>query len=94
MRKSQLTATEIQAAEEAQDNRRSSRRNGFSMMPERDRGWRRLKNGTVILWHVPEEKREEWVVYQHVPEGHFALDINGKIYGFELDDFQKGLRWA
>lgn len=95
MRKSKLTAEEIQAAEKAADDRRISRGHGFSMMEVRDRGWARLNNGAVIIWPVDKEKRLPGVPYLSVPRGHFVLDLGGAgRHLFETDDFQKFLRWA
>lgn len=108
MRNTKLTADEIHAAEEASENRRLSRGQGFKKMHERDKAVQLLSNGAVMLWHVPRElgKQQsnftgengeivEVVVYPpEIPEDSFGLIIDGKKYLFNLDEFRKWLRWA
>jgi hypothetical protein len=94
LRKSKLSAAEIEAAEQAADKRKSSRKQGFSMMDERDRGWKHLSNGAVFFWPVPREKRENGLTYLDVPEGHFVLVIGGREILFNADEMQGCLRWV
>jgi hypothetical protein len=89
MRKSKLSASEIEAQQLAEHQERSGRRDGFSMMTIRDRGWVRLSNGSVFEWPV-ERELGEGEARTHVPEGTFILD--GKLY--DVDEFRKWQRWA
>jgi len=89
MRQSKLTADEIQAAEKAADERRRSRDNGFSLMSIRDRGWVRLETGQILEWHT-DRPLYEGEARQHVPEGHIMIDAQL----FNVDEFQKFLRWS
>ena len=92
-RKSKLTAEEIQAAEMAEDDRKKNRNNGFSLMDIRDRGWARLNNGIIIVWHT-DKPLNNGEVRDYIPPGHFALHLDKEKYIFEADDFQKFLRWV
>lgn len=108
MKTSKLTFEEIQAAEEASENRRRSRSQGFKKMHERDKAVQLLSNGAVMLWYVPKElnkesswytneegKQVEIVVYpEKIPEDSFGLLLDGKKYIFDLAEFRKYLRWA
>lgn len=83
MGKTKLTSDEILEAEKAKDERVKSRNRGYSKMKERDQGWQRLhctNARAVLLWGVQEDR--------------FALDIEGKKYIFDTEDFRKALRWA
>lgn len=86
MRKSKQEALEIEMAEA---KRRSDRKNGYSLMEIRDRGWVRFENGSVMEWPVD---RELLVgeARRHIPKGHFFLD--GKM--FDVDEFRKYERWV
>lgn len=90
MRKSKQSAAEIEQLELAESQRRGKRNKVFkSLVPERDRGWVRLSNGSVFQWPVT-APLEELVPRQHVPEGHFMLD--GKLYDY--DEFLRYARWV
>lgn len=92
MKKDNLTFEEIQAAEEASENRRRSRNEGFLKMHERDKAVQLMSNGATMLWHVPKElnKDSSWyrnddgelteiVVYApDVPEDSFGLELTCK----------------
>ena len=93
MQKSKLTAEEILTAEKAKDDRVQSRKRGFAKMSERDRGWMRLSNDSLIIWHAtpPEHLTEnEFWAHPNIPEGMFLLD--GKVY--DAEEFRKALRWV
>lgn len=94
MRKSNLTADDIWAAEKAADDRKRTRKTGLDMIPIRDQGATRLSNGVLFGWSVPMDKREPGVAYPHVPEGHFVLEIDGKRHLFNADEFAKWTRWV
>lgn len=108
MRQHTQTFDEIQEAEEAAENRRRSRNQGFKKMHERDKGVQLLSNNAVMIWHVPKElNKEEFyflddtgqtveiVVYPpDVPSDSFGLILDGKRYIFNLDEFRRHLRWA
>lgn len=94
MRKSKLTVDEIEAAEIAADDRKTSRGHGFNMISIRDRGGARLDNGAIIEWYVPQEKRADYVPYRNIPSGHFMLTIGKETGLFSVDEFQKYIRWA
>lgn len=81
----------------AADERRRTRKMGFDKMHERDQAWRRLSNGTTMLWHVPKDRHPIGLlgpVMPNVPEDKFALVINGKEILFDTEEFRKWLRWA
>ena len=86
--KSEQEKSEIQAAE-----RQGKRKGAFKIMQDRDRGWAELSNGAHILWHR-ERPKDEGVVWTPVPDGCFALDINGKRTLFDAEEFRKHLRWV
>lgn len=95
MRKSHLSASEIEAEELEEYNRKRTRKRGYSMMSVRDRGYSILNNGVKIVWPVAGEWSEEQGGIQTksgtgVPTGHFKLD--GKLY--DADDFRRFLRWV
>lgn len=90
MQKSKMTTDEILAAEKAVDDRKQSRAQGFQMMDVRDQGTAVLSNGVRIEWHVPKDRREDYVGYSGVPNGMFLLD--GKVYDGE--EFRRWLRWV
>lgn len=94
MRKSKLTAEEIEAAEMAADERKQNRKNGFSLADIRDRGWTRLSNGVIMEWWVEKEKRQEYIAYPNIPQGKFMLTIDGRSVVYDADDFRKFLRWV
>lgn len=92
-RTSRLTAAEIEAAEKAADERRRSRSSGFSLMHDRDKGWHWLSNGALLQWHTDRQPLEGEGITKVEP-GKFLLTINGKTVEFDVDEFQKWLRWA
>lgn len=94
MRQSTQKVADIEEAELAADKRKVARGTGFSMMEIRDRGWSRFKNGVVMEWHVDPSKYREGVAYTHIPAGHFVLSIKDQRILFDVDDFQKFLRWC
>lgn len=85
--KSEQEQAEIAAAE-----RKDQRKSGFELMHVRDRGWGTMSNGVTMLWHVDEEKRP--MVYDYVPDNHFALVVEGKKYLFDGEEFRRWLRWV
>lgn len=95
-RKSKLTASEIEEAEKASEERRQSRNLGFQKMYERDAVSRTLSNGITMLWHVDPElvKLPAGGLWPTIPEDKFMLLIDGKEHYFDLDEFRKSLRWA
>lgn len=95
-RTSKLTFDEIQAAEQASEDRRASRAQGFKKMYERDQVMKVLSNGVRMLWHVDPElvKTPPGGVWPEIPEHQFMLVIDGKEHRFDLDEFRKWLRWA
>jgi len=94
MRKSKLTAEEIEAAELAADNRKKSRRDGFSLMAVRDRGIAELSNGIVVRWPHKTKWSDEIngisTRETSIPEGTFMID--NKLY--DVDELQRFLRWV
>lgn len=93
MRKSKLTPEEAQAAEQAADQRKSKRSQGFSLMSVRDRGWQELSNGAVIEWPV-DTPLEDFVPRRIVPDGYFLLTLGKESALFDADDFRRFLRWV
>lgn len=91
-RHSKLTFEEIQAAEEASDNRRRSRAQGFQKMHERDKAVQLLSNDALMLWHVPRDlmkATESFVasdgsIYEvttypeNIPQDSFGLELKCK----------------
>lgn len=96
MRHTQLTQEEILAAEKAAEERKQSRKQGFTKMYERDSVMRRLSNGVTMLWHVDPElvKTPAGGVWPNIPEDKFMLLIDGKEHYFNTQEFKKWLRWA
>lgn len=93
MRKTKLSEEEVLAAEKAADDRKRNRANGFSLMNDRDRGFRTFDNGITMLWPterelIPGEART------YVPSESFVLVVDGRNYLFDTEDFRKTLRWA
>lgn len=88
-----LTAAEILKAEEAAEQRRQNRANGFSLMKDRDMGSHRLSNGVLMNWHVPKPKEGDYI-WRHIPEDGFELEIDGKRILFNTEEFRRWLRWA
>lgn len=86
MRQSKQKALEI---EQAEHDSKQNRSNGLSLAEIRDRGWSKLSNGIMMEWHI-DRPMEEGEVRRNIPEGFFVLD--GKVY--ELDEFNRFLRWA
>lgn len=94
MRKTKLSMDEILAAEQAADNRKRSRKQGFDKMHERDQHWKRLSNDTVMLWYVHPDQRELGLGYEYIPEDSFALIIDGKKHVYNTEEFRTWLRWS
>lgn len=94
MRRSKLKAEEIEQLDRAEDDRRRSRKNGYSLMEDRDRGGMRLSNGAIIEWHVPKERRTDGVCYSGIESGNFILNIEGQKAVFSADEFRKWVRWV
>jgi len=84
--KSEQEKAEIEAAE-----RKDRRKGGFGLMAIRDRGWGRMNNGTIMVWHVDNEEAE---AKHDVPDDHFLLIIDGKEKLFEAEEFRRWLRWV
>lgn len=94
MRRSKLTADEIFDAEKAADDRTQTRKSGFAMAVNRDKGWQLLTNGATILWPLNKELRDG-EARQYIPEGYFALRTpKGEFLLFDADEFRKWLRWV
>lgn len=93
MRKSKISAEEMEASLLAEDKRKKDRANAFGLMSVRDRGWVELQNGAVMEWPVVAEP-EDYVPRSVIPEGSFLLHIKGETYAFDTDEFRKFLRWA
>lgn len=97
MRKGKLSFSEIEAAEKAKDQRTQTHRKGFAKMKERDSGWSRFNNGTIMRWPTVEDKHEleeGETRMSPVPEGCFVLIINGQSALFDAEEFRRALRWA
>jgi len=99
MRRANLSAEEILKAEKAVDDRRNSRKRGYSKMHERDAGFAHLSNGVDMLWPVPEIWSEEvggisTLNVSKVPEGYFVLKLGEKTWLFNTEEFRRHLRWA
>lgn len=92
-RQNKFTVEESHAAEISADDRRRNRATGFAKMHERDRSFRRLSNGSIIHWPVNREL-DEYEARLDIPEGMFALTIDGKEHYFDTDEFRQWLRWA
>lgn len=93
MRKSKISASDMEARELSEYNRRHKRDRAFDTMKIRDRGWVRLSNGVILHWPVTNPP-EELVPRQVVPEGTFMLSIGDQTAVFDLDEFRMWLRWA
>ncbi len=78
MKQDNLTFEEIQAAEEASENRRRSRNQGFQKMHERDQAVQLLSNGAVMLWHV----NTETYLSTHPPQAFKRA--NGEVVEFTI----------
>lgn len=89
MRRSKLKAAEIEAQELADNQRKQNRRNGMSLMPERDQGWGKLSNGQVIEWPV-DAPLQELVPRRVIPNGQVVID---EIF-YDVDELRRYLRWA
>lgn len=91
MRKSKLTAAEIQAAEKAVEERKQSRKSGFDKMKERDLGHARL--------HDYNRSEEVWM-HWGFDDTLFRLEIKGgKNHPalelvFDAEEFRRSLRWV
>jgi hypothetical protein len=85
--KSEQEIAEIEAAE-----RQDRRKGGFGLMAIRDRGWGRMSNGTVMVWHV--DREDDGTLRHDVPDDHFMLIIDGKEKMFEAEEFRRWLRWV
>jgi len=97
MRKSKLTAQELEESELAEHQQRQQRNGGFSIRSVRDRGWghiidKKSNHRCSILWHV--DNRIPGVYYSGVPAGRIVLVSDGKEMVFNVDELQKLLRWA
>lgn len=93
MKKTTLSAQEIAELDEI--NQRVARDAGLKLMPVRDRGYARMSNGTIALWHGKPWVNEVGVVNgQDVPPGTFGIRIEGKNYLFDAEELRKYLRWA
>lgn len=93
MRKSRQTVAEIEAADKAADDRKSSRSRGFSLMDIRDRGWARLETGQAILWHVDTDLADN-EVRDYVPKGKLKLVTDKQILMLDADELGRYQRWA
>lgn len=107
MRKTSQTAQDIFKAEKSKADRQRSRKQGFAKMKERDLGEKRLSNGVVIRWCVPQNWSEPIDVNgveictntgNKIPDGYFMFDFSqvknpSKIL-FNAEEFQRWLRWA
>lgn len=98
MRRSKVSAEEILKAEKAKDDRQRSRKNGYSMMSQRDAGWSRLRdyNGgrsVVMQWHTDREL-EPGEIRANIPDGKFTLLVNGELVAFDAEEFRRSLRWV
>lgn len=96
MRSAKLSVDEVQEAEQAAEDRKQSRKQGFAKMYERDSVMRRLSNGITMLWHVDPElvKTPPGGVWPNIPEDKFMLIVDGKEHYFNTEEFRKWLRWA
>lgn len=108
MRKSKISASEMEERELTEYNRLHKRGRALNLARVRDRGWVRLKNNVVMLWPVDKElgKTVSTITLEdgekltvttyppYVPDGHFTLEIDGKRHMFDTDEFRKFLRWA
>ncbi len=98
MRTAKLSEEDILRAEKAKDDRKRSRRRGYAKMEERDAGTARIRNynGSEVrmLWHIPEDRREEGLCYSGVSDGMFILEFAGKKLVFDAEEFRKWLRWC
>jgi hypothetical protein len=105
MRRSKLTDADVLKAEQAKDDRKHSRLKGFAKMRERDAGRVRLSNGVFMLWPVPDDGATgeieldrctvEVTTYPpSVPEGKFILELDGRKWLFDAEEFRRHLRWV
>lgn len=93
MRKSRLTADEIEATERAADERKYRRGMGFDLMSVRDRGWADIGNGMIMEWPV-DRTPADYEARSVVPPNHFILRTNKETLMLNADDFRKYLRWV
>lgn len=87
------SAAEIEELELAENNRRQTRKSGFSLMSVRDRGWIKLNNGVVLEWPVDRELLDG-EVRSFIPKGYFGMVTGDKKIIFDAEEFKKYLRWA
>lgn len=89
MRTSRLSAQEIAELDEA--NKKETRKQGFALMPIRDRGHARLSSGADVRWHTDKWTTQgNFMLRSTVPSGMFEID--GKLY--DAEELRKYLRWA
>lgn len=94
MRKSKISASDMEKRDLLEYERSHKRNRVYKeLIPEKDKGWVRLSNGVVFLWHTDRELAEG-ELRDHVPSGSFVLAIDSKKYAFDLDEFRKWLRWC
>lgn len=87
MRKSTLSQEEV--AELDAFNKGETRKSGFNLMSDRDKGYAKLTNGSEVQWHVDRPLRN-YEARLFVRPGNIIID--GK--KFNVDELMKYTRWA
>lgn len=87
MRNTQLRPEEI--AEMDATKQKETRAMGLDLMPVRDRGWGKLRNGTLVEWHT-DRPLQELEARRYVPDGMVVID--NKLY--DTEELRRFLRWA
>lgn len=88
MRKSKRSAAEIEAEELTDYKRRSKRNQVFkTLVPERDRGWGRLKD-----YNKGQEVIIDWTT-DKFPDNMFGLKLGGKLVVLDAEELRRFLRW-
>jgi hypothetical protein len=97
VRKSKISAEEIEEIEFAEFDRRQVRGKGLDLMSVRDRGWGHIRDhrgrALTMSWHV-NAPPQEGIARNNIPPGMFMLEGDGIRVMFDADEFRKFLRWV
>jgi len=101
MRKTSLSQQEV--AELDETKAKEARKSGLNLIPERDRGYHRLRNGVMVYWnhptreHQPSSHNGIEIVTKTTPRvapGEFGIEVDGRIIRFDADELRMYLRWS
>lgn len=95
MRKSSLSEAEIADLDDS--TRKETRKSGFDLMSERDRGWSVVhdEQGTrvAVLWNT-KRKPQEGEAIRNIPEGKVVFESSEGTLVFDIDQLKRAIRWA